>query len=214
MPRARPLRASRLHGHPARIGVHCRVMRSSRAGLFFLLLLALSTAVARPVRGQVTGFVESMGFDRSYRPDAWVPMVVNLKSSINEGAEYQIQVVQPDMDGDTVLYSRLVTLSPNDQAKYWVYFRPQPSGLDVVTIAELSKLLQVRLLSKDGKQLALLPLTQGALLQDFDPRTGFTARRGRKMILAVVNTSMPSQLEYDSNNIVGLTEDVDFIKVT
>jgi hypothetical protein len=141
-------------------------------------------------------------------------MVVNLKSSINEGAEYLIQVVQPDMDGDTVLYSRLVTLSPNDQAKYWVYFRPQPSGIDATSLAELSKLLQVRLLSKDGKQLALLPLTQGALLQDFDPRTGFSARRGRKMILSVVNTSMPStQVEFDPANIMGVNEDVEFIKV-
>jgi hypothetical protein len=68
-------------------------------------------------------------------------------------------------------------------------------------------MLQVRLLSKDGKQLALLPLTQGALLQDFDPRTGFSARRGRKMILAVVNTSMPTtQVEFDPANIMGVSE--------
>ena len=190
-------------------------MRSSRSGwLFFLPLLALSTAFAPRAAGQASGFVESMGFDRAYRPDAWVPMVVNLKSSINDPAEYLIQVVQPDMDGDTVLYTRLVTLGPNDQSRYWVYFRPQPSGLDTSNIAELSKMLQVRLLTKGGKQLALLPLTQGALLQDFDPKTGFTTRRGKKMILAVVNTSNPQTIEFDEQNIVGITENVEFIKVS
>lgn len=189
-------------------------MRSSRAGLFFLLLLFLSSAAA-PAFGQASGFVESIGFERAYRPDAWVPMVVNLKSTLSEPAEYLIQVVQPDMDGDTVLYSRLVTLNanaPND--RYWVYFRPMPSGLDGGSPAELQRQLQVRLLTRDGKHLALLPIPPSTLI-DIDPRSGFTARRGRKLVLAVIvpGGSSPAWAEYDSQNVLGINEDVDFINV-
>src|SRR5215218_4427601 len=129
----------RRHGQPDAPGVHLTAMRSFPAGLFFLLL-ALSAAAPRSTFGQASGFVESMGFDRAYRPDAWVPMVVNLKSTLGEPAEYIIQVVQPDMDGDKVLYSRLVTLNANAaNEKYWVYFRPQPSGLDASTVPDLQK---------------------------------------------------------------------------
>src|SRR5881396_4011859 len=104
-PARAPRRAARERGQSDGRDVHLPLMRSSRSGwLFFLPLLALSTAFAPRAAGQASGFVESMGFDRAYRPDAWVPMVVNLKSSINDPAEYLIQVVQPDMDGDTVLY--------------------------------------------------------------------------------------------------------------
>jgi hypothetical protein len=110
------------------MGVHCRVMRSSRAGLFFPPAAGTHDRL-RPARlGTGDRLRREHGVRPRLPPRRLGADVVNLKSSINEGAEYLIQVVQPDMDGDTVLYSRLVTLSPNDQAKYWVYFRPQPSG--------------------------------------------------------------------------------------
>jgi hypothetical protein len=189
--------------------VHFHPMRSFLAG-FFCILVGLSPAAW----GQVdpSSFVESMGFNRAYRPDAWVPMVVNLKSTLGEPAEYQIQVVQPDIDGDRVVYSRLVTLNANAAEKYWVYFRPQPTGLEALTVAELQKMLRVRLCTRDGKELMILPLT--TTLADFDPKTGFNTRRGKKMVLAVIGgTSQPAWLDYDPNTAIGLVEDVEFIKV-
>jgi hypothetical protein len=188
------------------------MMRRLPAGSYLLLLLALSAACP-PAFGQVKGFVENLGFDRAYRPDAWLPMVVNLTSTITEPADYLVQVVQPDMDGDTVLYTRQITLGPSVQnERFWMYFRPQPSGLDNTSSTDLQKQLQVRLLTKSGKHLDLLQLPKGTVLQDFDPRSGFTARRGKKLILAVVRAESPSYNEYDPQNLLGVTEDVEFIK--
>src|SRR5215210_2496897 len=99
--------------------VHFPTMRSYLAG-FICLLLGLSPAALAQI-DERKSFVESMGFNRQYRADAWVPMVVNLTSTSGEPAEYQVQVVQPDIDGDRVIYSRLITLNANLQQKYWVY---------------------------------------------------------------------------------------------
>ena len=145
--------------------VHFHPMRSLLARSLLVGLLCLLPGLS-PGAGTASAqlntqrcFVESMGFNRMYRPDAWVPMVVNLTSTLGEPAEYQVQVVQPDIDGDRVIYSRLITLNANTQEKYWVYFRPQPTGLEAANIAELQRLLKVRVCTRDGKELMLLPLT-------------------------------------------------------
>ena len=185
-------------------------MRSFLAG-FVALLLGWSSAAQAQINERAS-FVESMGFNRAYRVDAWVPMVVNLSSTSGETAEYQIQVVQPDIDGDRVVYSRLITLNANAAGqRYWVYFRPQPTGLDASSVAELQRILRVRVCTREGKELAILPLTN--TLVDIDPKTGFTPRRGRKMILAVTaGDATPAFLDYDVS--WGLSEDVEFVKVT
>ena len=183
-------------------------MRSFLVGSLCLLLGLSSRAW-----GQIDerkSFVESMGFNRAYRVDAWVPMVVNLTSTVGEPAEYQIQVLQPDIDGDRVIYSRLITLNANMQQKYWVYFRPQPTGLEANSIAELQRILRVRLCTRDGKELAILYLTN--LLSDVDPKTGFNVHRGKKLVLAVTaGSATPSTVEYDPGIAYGLIEDVDFV---
>ena len=186
--------------------------RSLLAGLL-CLLAGLSPSASAQIDSQ-RSFVEAMGFSRAYRPDAWVPMIVNLTSNLGEPAEYQIQVVQPDIDGDRVIYTRLVTLNANTQEKYWVYFRPQPTGLEAASVAELQRMLKVRVCTREGKELMLLPLSAGATLTDFDPKTGFSVRRGRKMVLAVTaGTAMPATIDYDPTVALGLIEDVEFIKV-
>lgn len=190
--------------------VHFCSMRSYLAGFFCLLLGLCPSALAQiDERGS---FVESMGFNRAYRADAWVPMVVNLSSTLGEPAEYQVQVVQPDIDGDRVIYSRLITLNANAKGqRYWVYFRPRPTGLDAASIAELQRILRVRVCTRDGKELMILPLTN--TLVDVDPKTGFSVRKGRKIILAVTaGNSQPAFIDYDV--AIGLSEEVEFIKVT
>ena len=185
-------------------------MRSFLAG-FFSLLLGLSPFALGQI-DERNSFVESIGFSRAYRADAWVPMVVNLTSTLGEAAEYQVQVVQPDVDGDRVIYSRLITLNPNVAQKYWVYFRPQPTGLDAATTAELQRMLRVRVCTRDGKELMILPLT--TTLADIDPKTGFGVRRGTKLVLAVTaGGATPATNDYDPQTAYGLIEDVAFLKV-
>lgn len=185
-------------------------MRCFLAGFVFLVL-GLSSGVLAQI-DERKSFVESMGFNRAYRVDAWVPMVVNLTSTAGEAAEYQVQVVQPDIDGDRVIYSRLITLNPGVSQKYWAYFRPQPTGLEAATPAELQRMLRVRVCTRDGKELLILPLTN--TLSDVDPKTGFSVRRGKKVVLAVTaGAATPAWLDYEPGTAYGLIEDVEFIKV-
>lgn len=187
------------------------LMRSSLAGLFFLILGSSPVALAQI--DTRSSFVESVGINRSYRTDAWVPAVVNLTSTLGEPAEYQIQVVQPDIDGDRVVYTRLITLNANAAGqRYWIYFRPQPTGLDAASPSELQRMLRVRLCTRAGKELTILPLPSTTLI-DLDPKTGFTVRRGRKTILAVIGgNSRPAFTTY--GEVLGMSEEVDFLPVS
>src|SRR5690242_10443358 len=68
--------------------------------------LFLSSAFA-----QVSGSVESVGFQNNYRPDCWTPMVVVLKAETEKSADYLIRVRQEDMDRDRPVYTRTVTVT-------------------------------------------------------------------------------------------------------
>jgi hypothetical protein len=108
----------------------------------FLLVGLVLLLIPSRVVAQATGFVESIGFDGKYRGDCWTPMVVNLSSQIGEPAAYQIQVVQHDLDQDRQVFTRDIVLNPQDQQKFWVYFIPQPSGLDGSSPDALSRTMQ------------------------------------------------------------------------
>src|SRR5688572_17643631 len=73
------------------------LMRSFLVGL---LLLAISA----PAFGQAAGYVEAIGFGKTYRPYGWTPLLVNLTSTSTSGKaeDYLIQVVQEDLDRDRV----------------------------------------------------------------------------------------------------------------
>src|SRR5580765_6635681 len=116
-------------------------MRSFLVGLAFLLL-ASAGALA-----QVTGFVESVGYQGYFRPDSWTPMLVNLRSQVSEPMSYQLQVWQDDLDRDRVVYTKDITLSPSAQDKFQLYFIPRPSdqSLPVGNTAEFQRAVQVRI---------------------------------------------------------------------
>src|SRR5579884_1283528 len=110
-----------------------RVMRLFLAGFLILILPAA-------VFAQVTGQVLSIGFDNRYRPDCWTPMLVQLTNTSEQSAEYQIQIVQEDLDRDHAIYTQQVTVSSGADGhpateNFWVYFRPKPtdSGLPDAT---------------------------------------------------------------------------------
>jgi len=181
-------------------------MRGWVAGL--VVVLAQSAALA-----QVTGFVESVGFDNNYRPNCWTPMLVNLTSQSDSAQDYQIQIVQQDLDKDNVTFTRDITLNAGVQQKFWAYFVPQPTdgGLPAKSMDALQKVLRVYLSTRPdsgGHTKQLLQLPVRLTLNDLDPaQTGFEAPRGQRLVLWITDgSSRPTGLDYD--HTVGTMEDV------
>ena len=183
-------------------------MRSFLAGFFLLLMPAFAFAQAK-------GEVESIGFNNSYRPDAWTPMVVRLRPETNEPGTYQIQVWQHDIDGDRPVFTRQITLNGADQAReqrFWMYFLPQPidKGLpdptNGGTLKDLQRELPVFLCTASGKQITQLPIT--STLLNVDPVRDYAQQpRSAKLLLAISDgTSTPAWRDYES--ALGLVEDV------
>ena len=185
-------------------------MRFILAGLLLLLVPAISFA-------QPSGEVESIGFNGSYRPNCWTPMVVRLKPDSTDSANYEIEVYQHDLDGDRPIYTRPIVLNGSAQAssqRFWMYFLPEPTenGLPDQNLHELQRKLQV-FLCKPGnppKPVAQLPLT--STLQSVDPNATHT--RQSKLILAVsAKGSKPTLNSNSYNTAFGVLEDVEVIGV-
>jgi hypothetical protein len=160
------------------------MMRAFLVGIVFLALGAVS---ASPAFGQATGFVEKIGFGKTFRPYGWTPVLVNLTSTIGDPAEYQIQVRQEDLDRDRVIFRRDIVLNPGiNGEKFWVYFLAQPKGLPENSAVDLDKVLDVRLCTKSGKPLVKLGIQDPIASLD-PPRQGFTAQPGLKLVLFVID---------------------------
>jgi len=85
-------------------------MRWFLAGLIFLLTSQVASNVAS---GQITGEVESIGFNNSYRPDCATPMIVRIKAP----AGYRIANHFHPADEHVTLLDGDVTLQMNDGAQ-------------------------------------------------------------------------------------------------
>jgi len=177
-----------------------------------LLLLSLPAAAVAQVAGQANGQVLWVGFNNIYRPDCWTPMLVQVTNHSAENGVYQINVVQEDLDRDLVSFGpQNLTLGGNAEGqgtgdKFWIYFRPQPSGLPDAqsTVADLDRHLRV-VLAKDGKQIATLPFTQ--TITNIDPRRGDgDGHRSTKLVLFVGEGDRPVIPKYAE--MFGLLEDV------
>lgn len=194
--------------------------------LTLLVLAAALLSVAPPAAGQVTGQVETIGFDTRYRPDGWTPMLVILNSQLDRPQEYQLQVHQEDLDRDRVLYTRQVTLNARQQERFWVYFLPKPvdGGLpDALggtrnTPADLEKAVSVWVCTKGGERITKLPLNNRLTVINVDPRLGpFDAGRGRRVVLYVIEAggtaeSTPAFAGFE--RAIGMREQPVFIPVT
>lgn len=189
-------------------------MRLLFAGLFLLILPTFAFA-------QATGEVESIGFNNTYRPDCWTPMVVRLHPQTNEPGTYQLQVWQYDVDGDRPVYTRQITLNGADQGgdqRFWTYFLPQPinkglpdsgqlpGSVNTGTLKDLQQEVQVFLCTGDGKQITQLPITSPLL--NVDPYRNYAQLpRGAKLILTVSDPGNRPRFG-DYQNALGVTEDV------
>jgi hypothetical protein len=185
-------------------------MRLFLAGL--LLLIIPSDLFA-----QATGQVLSLGFNGTYRPNSWTPMVIQLKPDTTDSANSQIQIFQHDLDGDKPVYTRNIVLNGSGQASeqlFWMYFLPQPinKGLDGSSLQFLQKDLQVFLYSADGKKpVAKLPLT--STLQNIDPITGTGNARSAKLILAVSSNGSHEAQIGRYNDAIGQLEDIEVVNL-
>ena len=165
------------------------LMRPIAVAILILLLITHAQAA-------VSGKVETLGFGSFIRPDTWTPLLVQIQSDETEARAYALQVVQLDLDGDEVIYTRRVTVNPGTQS-VWTYFKPQPSneGLPASGTAnpsDLNKVLRVYLATEDGnKRLSQIDVGK-TLPQALETGTWEaismgqrTIRSGQKLVLIV-----------------------------
>ena len=193
------------------------------AGLFILLF-------AHTLLAQAEGTVESIGLQGYYRPECWVPMVVQVRPTTDAPVEMQIRVVQEDLDRDRVVAVRRITLSPDvrgragEPQRFWMYFRPQPTdnGLQDSSIGgsvrQLEQQLKVMLTDLDGNVIAKLPVTQQGLKRADADRGAAGGRLSdaywnSKVILCVADgASFPAVREYEGMD--GIAEQPLFIVIS
>ncbi len=190
-----------------------KIMREWVVGALILMMCASAL-------GQATGQVESVGFNNTYRPDCWTPMVVRLAPQTNDAGTYQIQVWQHDLDGDRAIYWKQITLNGADAAKeqrFWMYFLPQPINKGLPdpsnggTLKDLQRELQVFLCAANGKQITQLPIT--STLANIDPYRDYSQNpRGSKLILAVSDGGS-LMAWHDYQYAVGINEDVEVVNL-
>jgi hypothetical protein len=151
-------------------------------------------------------------------------MLVQLTSQSADSQDYQIQIVQEDLDRDRVTYTQTVTLGGNVEGRpattenFWVYFKPKPvdDGLPdatdmTTTLATLNSELKIFLCDKDGKQLSTLPLTSTIMNVDPKHQLGDGAR-GRRLILFVSDgADQPEISDYSQQK--GVLQDVEAVAV-
>jgi hypothetical protein len=186
--------------------------------LFALLLLGSSAA-----RGQLGGFVESVGFEGSYQPDAWTPMVVTISTSSPENLACELRVTQRDMEGDRVSYTRGITLagSPRGQTrqqKFLTYFIPTaasgglPDSQEAGFSSEIARKLEVTLHSADGELISTLAMS--APLFNISPAGVFgLPARGVRLVVCVSEPGRSSVSAREYEQTLGIAESAVFVQI-
>ncbi|HEX4124982.1 MAG TPA: hypothetical protein VHY37_09685 [Tepidisphaeraceae bacterium] len=185
----------------------------------FLLVGLVLFLIPTRALAQAAGYVESIGFAGAYRPDCWTPMLVSLTSQISEPAEYQIQVIQHDLDQDREVFARTIALNPQEQEKFWVYFIPQPSGLDSSSLDALSRSIQVWLCTAPGpdgksRQIRTLPIRLQIYNVDQGNPSFLGEPKGAKLVVCVSDPQESSNPAFEQySHALGLTESLDHVEV-
>jgi hypothetical protein len=143
----------------------------------------------------VEGFVESVGFGRNYRPDLLDADARDLKSKLSEPAEFDVVIEQEDLDSDTVVYRRRVTLNANAQTSSGsTSARARPAAACRRSQAELQRVLRVTLTDAGRELVTPLPLTTPGRQRRRAPerarREAGAGRRGQE-------GTLPGVKEYD-----------------
>ena len=167
---------------------------------------------ALPAFGGVSGRVTSIGFQAYVRAEQWIPITVSIDSDEPAAHTFDLRVVQSDLDGDDVMYTRAgVTINPGQQT-FRTYFRPETvnGGLPAsgqADSAEFSKRLRVFLYDPATKNSIRLAVA-GATPKALEPGVGTI---GQKLVLIVGRP--PSFNEFAGSNVYGLAEQCVFVPV-
>ena len=185
-------------------------MRALAAILLSLLLIA-------PALGQASGTVERAGLDGYVRPNCWVPLRVRLKAETGTSQRLLLRVRQLDLDGDTVLFQREISLTGNlagerREQDYWTYFKPEPVENGLASTADLqtlNKRLVVTVNALNGTEIARLPITNS--LKPVDDN----ATRGRRLVVFVGGRNPQiGGYDYGPQALVGVSEDLTYARLT
>lgn len=192
------------------------------AGGLAILLVLLGWAAA--ARADITGSVEQVGFDQTYRPGCWTPMVVRVVPDASTTGAFQIRVEQEDLDKDIVSYVRNIALTAGQEGEFIVYFLPQGTRtIDGIGLPDardgnlegLNNQLKVWVCDAKGRKLAKLPIR--SLIRSVDPKATQDANRGTKLVLYVRQPdalTTPAVREFDDPVALhGVMEDVVFVPV-
>ncbi|HEX8325345.1 MAG TPA: hypothetical protein VF595_15695, partial [Tepidisphaeraceae bacterium] len=183
----------------------------------WLLPWIVAMVMALPAFGGVTGRVSAIGFQSFIRAEEWVPLVVQTTSDEPAAHTYDLQVVQNDLDGDEVVYTRPgITVNPGTQT-FRTSFRPETvngglpaSGSD--TAADLAKRLRVFLYDPATGKRAVRLGVAGALPQAMESsQAGQSA--GQKLILIVGRSPNVNEFAPGTNRVLGLAETCYFVRV-
>ena len=199
----------------------CRPMR--RTGWLLLTTFALALfGAGAAARAQVApnaagGDVVQIGFDGNFQPTGWVPMKVRLTPPGGQSGLYRLRVHQVDLDGDNVVFERLVTLTGGmTNQEFWTYFKPQPvDPLPANDVNVLRQRLRVVLADEGGRELAQLKINRPVIPLSSGP--GGVTERGQRLTLMVSNPAggfLAGGGEMAPGASVGYTEDTLPVGVT
>lgn len=194
-------------------------MRTLLGGVVWAWVAICAIMVAGASAQQVTGVVDTIGFDGRYRPGTWTPMLVRLQSTGAPTGLYELRVRQYDLDGDQPYYSTRVTLTQGKgEQRFWTYFLPEPirGGMtgQMSTAAELAQRLRITVHNAAGLEIGQLALG-ASVPQAIDPvlPSGFAHGRGKRFVVFVRDGgSAPPLGDYGTpDRITGLAEDLDYV---
>ena len=184
----------------------------------WIVVCGLTLGIAASSPAAVTARIGSIGFGSFIRPDQWVPLTVQIDCPPDATAHaYDLQVVQTDIDGDEVVYTRAgITVNPGQQT-FRTYFLPESidGGLPASgseSAGDVGKRLRVFLYDPATGRRAVRAAVGGQLPQALE--TGqLTTNTGQKLMLVVGRSPNLNEFNPLTNKLIGLAEPVYFIQI-
>lgn len=178
-------------------------MRFVLAGILQLWLISA-------VMAGVSGKVESIGFGSLLRRDCWTPMMVQVTSDSASPERYALQVVQYDLDGDEVVYTRPIDVNPDATQTFWTYFKPETVNGGIPTDQagtreELARRVRVFLATPDGSKRLVQLSVSGTMPRGLDQADN---KPGEKLIVCAGRGVQVR--EFDLNLSIGMNENLVF----
>lgn len=187
-----------------------------------LILMTLLPALAI---GQVSGSVESIGFDSYVRADAWASMVITVTPGSPKTEEYEVRVRLQDLDRDQPIAVRKITVTGNAEGsertqRFRMYFMPPPTdkglrdAVDPGALRDLQEQVKVSI-HQGGKWICDLPITGTVhVIDPAEQSQTFSQLRGEKLLIAVTDGRSRATYLDAGVSLLGVMEEVALINVS